>query len=58
MKIIKTLVAIGLLLSVVYVFFLMVSFIQIANEKALCRITPLDQLDFRDYQFCLQEGLK
>lgn len=58
MKIIKTLVAIGLLLAVVYVFFLMVSFIQIANEKALCRITPLDQLDFRDYQFCLQEGLK
>lgn len=58
MKIIKTLVAIGLLLAVVYVFFLMVSFIQIANEKALCRITPLDQLDFRDYQFCLQEGLR
>ena len=53
MKIIRTLVTIGLILAIVYVFFLMISFIQIANEKALCRITPLDQLSYQEYQYCL-----
>lgn len=57
MKTIKILIIIGLILATIYVVYLMFSIAQLANERARCRTTPLDQLSRIDYAFCVREGL-
>lgn len=54
MKTIKYLTIIGLILATIYVFFVAVSYIQIAGERDKCKHTPLDQMSRVDYQYCLR----
>ena len=58
MKLTSILLIIGLILATIYVFFVSISFIQIAGEREKCKHTPLDQLDRADYQFCLSREFR
>lgn len=53
MKITSILLIIGLILATIYVFFVSISFIQIAGEREKCKHTPLDQMSRADYQYCV-----
>lgn len=54
MRAIKYLLIIGLILATIYVFFVSISFIQIAGEREKCKHTPLDEMNQVDYQYCLR----
>lgn len=53
MRAIKYSLIIGLILATIYVFFVSISFIQIAGEWEKCKHTPLDEMSQVDYQYCL-----
>lgn len=53
MEITSILLGIALTLAVFYTLFLIVSAMQIANDRAKCEV-PLDRLSRADYQYCLQ----
>lgn len=57
MKTIKILTFIGLILATIAICVYMFQFAQLANERARCRTTPLDQLSRIDYAYCVREGL-
>lgn len=57
MKTIKILTFIGMTLATIAICVYMFQFAQLANERARCRTTPLDQLSRIDYAFCVREGL-
>ena len=58
MKITSILLIIGLILAAIYVFFVSISFIQIAGEREKCKHTPLDQMSRADYQYCLSREFR
>lgn len=57
MKLTSILLGIALTLAVFYTLFLIVSAMQIANDRAKCEV-PLDRLSRADYQYCLMKGDK
>lgn len=50
----RYLLIIGLILATIYVFFVSISFIQIAGEREKCKHTPIDEMSQADFQYCLR----
>lgn len=57
MKTFKIIFFVAFALATITICVYMFQFAQLANERARCRTTPLDQLSRIDYAYCVREGL-